>query len=180
MNSSLEQKRGRISDSPKTAESDFLVKLLGEIAQRLKSEYGYVNEQLVRVYGEEGLTEVLIPVSIFSVGLCPSEALTKYLKEEKQLTYHEIAVLIHRNERGVWANYQRAVKKRASRLEISETDSVAVSVFQNDGLSILECLVSYLKDVRHLKNSKIAKLLNKNPSNIWVVYKRAKQKEAKQ
>ncbi|MBR9683855.1 hypothetical protein GOV03_04930 [Candidatus Woesearchaeota archaeon] len=163
--------------SDKNSEEEFLLKIFTEVSQRLKENYDYSDEQLI-VTSEEKKPVIRIPASIF-IKLSPSEALAKYLKEEHDLTYHEISLLINRNERSIWANYQRAIKKQQSPFEIVGTISVPVSVFGNNQLSILECLVSYLKDVLHLKNSKIARLLNKNPSNIWTIYKRAKTKEVK-
>ena len=41
------------------------------------------------------------------------EAIVKYLKEKKNLTYHEIAVLLNRDDRTIWTVYQRARKKNA-------------------------------------------------------------------
>jgi len=41
------------------------------------------------------------------------EAIVKYLKEKKNLTYHEIAVLLNRDDRTIWTVYQRARKKHA-------------------------------------------------------------------
>ena len=41
------------------------------------------------------------------------EAIVKYLKEKKRLTYHEIAVLLNRDDRTIWTVYQRARKKNA-------------------------------------------------------------------
>ncbi len=164
--------------NPNQTEEQFLLTLIKQISNRLKTEHGYQNEQIAKTYAEE--TAIKIPASIFSSKLCPSEALTKYLKEEQGLNYHEISEIINRNERGVWANYQRAIKKQSSKFAIKDSIYVPVTIFQNNNLSILECLVTYLKDTRHLKNSKIAKLLNKNPSNIWTIYNRAKKKEVKQ
>jgi hypothetical protein len=43
-------------------------------------------------------------------------------------------------------------------------------------MSILEALVSYMKDVKKFRNRKIAQLLNKKPANIWTVSNRAKKK----
>ena len=40
------------------------------------------------------------------------EAIVEYLKEKKNLTYHEIAVLTNRNDRTIWTVYNRAKKKR--------------------------------------------------------------------
>jgi len=40
------------------------------------------------------------------------EALVEYLKEKLNLTYHEISILINRDERNIWTVYSRAKKKR--------------------------------------------------------------------
>ena len=53
-----------------------------------------------------------IPLSIFSkTRLSALEALVAYLKEEFSLNYHEIALLLKRDDRTVWTVYQRARKK---------------------------------------------------------------------
>ena len=162
----------------KSSEEQFLLNLLKQISSRLKTEHNYFDEHLLEAYSEKE-KGIMIPVSIFSSKLCPSETLTKYLKEEHDLNYHEISVLINRNERGIWANYQRAIKKIPSKLPITDSFSVPATIFQNNKLSILECLVSHLKDFHNFKNSKIAKLLNKNSANIWTIYNRGKLKEIK-
>ncbi|MBN4049194.1 hypothetical protein JYT91_01110, partial [archaeon AH-315-M20] len=162
----------------KSSEGLFLLNLIKEMSKRLRDEYEFSDEQLYEAFvkGKEEET-LLIPVSIFSTKLAPAEALIKYLKETHDINYHEISILINRNERGVWASYQRAIKKMPSKFEIRETIFVPVSIFADNNFSILECLISYLKDVKHMKNSKIAILLNKNPSNIWTIYNRAKTKK---
>ncbi len=40
------------------------------------------------------------------------EAITEYLKDVKKLTYHEIAVLLNRDDRTIWTGYYRAKRKR--------------------------------------------------------------------
>lgn len=40
------------------------------------------------------------------------EAIVVYLKDIQSLTYHEIAVLINRDDRTIWTCYNRASKKR--------------------------------------------------------------------
>jgi len=56
---------------------------------------------------------LLIPSKILKDRTISSlEAITEFLKEERNLSYHEIGVLINRNERNVWTLYQRAKKKR--------------------------------------------------------------------
>lgn len=53
-----------------------------------------------------------IPISIFSgTKLSALECITAYLKDEFSLNYHEIAVLLKRDDRTIWTVYQRARKK---------------------------------------------------------------------
>ena len=155
-------------------EERFLVEIFSQIKERLKQKYSYTDEEIFRILSSEDVLHV--PVVIFSGKLSPAEALTKFLKEKYDLSYHEIAELIDRDERSVWANYKRAVKKMPWPFEISDGVTVPHSIFIAEK-SILEALVSYLKDVKKMRNKKIAQLLNKNPANIWTVYSRAKNKE---
>ena len=43
------------------------------------------------------------------------ESLVLYLKDEKKLTYHEIAELLNRDDRTIWTVHNRASKKRSPR-----------------------------------------------------------------
>ena len=59
-------------------------------------------------------SKISIPSSILANrSLSVLEAISKYLKEEKGLTYHEIAVLLNRDDRTIWTCYNRAKKKNA-------------------------------------------------------------------
>ena len=40
------------------------------------------------------------------------EAIVEYLREEKGLTFHRIAVLLNRDDRTIWTAYSRVRKKR--------------------------------------------------------------------
>lgn len=42
------------------------------------------------------------------------EAIIEYLKEVRKMTYHEISVLLNRDERNIWTIYNRAKKKRSN------------------------------------------------------------------
>ncbi|MBI4154486.1 hypothetical protein HY498_00155 [Candidatus Woesearchaeota archaeon] len=52
-----------------------------------------------------------VPVSILDSNLSSLEALVFYLKNKFSLSFHEIAVLLKRNDRTVWTVYQRAKNK---------------------------------------------------------------------
>ncbi len=56
--------------------------------------------------------EISIPVSVFKnrkFGMLESSVV--YLKEEYKLSYHEIAVLLNRDDRTIWTSYNKAKKK---------------------------------------------------------------------
>ena len=155
------------------AEERFLVDMFGQITERLKQKYNYSSEDISKLWGSSN--EIFVPVLIFAGKLSPSEALAKYLKENCGIGFVDIAKIIQRDQRAIWANYRRAVKKMPWPFDIKESAEVPVSVFTAEK-SILESLVSYLKEEKKLRNKKIAQLLNKSPANIWTVYNRAKKK----
>jgi hypothetical protein len=57
--------------------------------------------------------EIKIPVSVLANrSVATLEAVVAYLKEKCNLSYHEIAVLLHRDDRTIWTCYHRVQKKR--------------------------------------------------------------------
>ena len=170
----IDKKRGNgLTFNSAHPEERFLVDILAQISERLKQKYNYSDEEILKLWNNDSL---LVPVVIFAGKLSPAEALAKFLKENHELSYTEISELIGRDQRGIWANYKRAIKKMPWPFEVNDSITVPVSIF-NSEKSILEALVSYLKDVKKLRNKKIAQLLNKNPANVWTVHNRAKKKE---
>jgi len=58
--------------------------------------------------------DIKIPISVFADrSLASLEAVVEYMKENLELSYHEIAVLLKRNDRTIWTCYHRAKKKRS-------------------------------------------------------------------
>lgn len=158
----------------KSLKKEEVLNILERVTNHLKENYSMSEEE---IFAElKGAKEIFVPASVFSYNLSPAEALVKYLKEEKELRYKEIAELIGRDERGVWGSYKRALRKHPERLKVREVDvMVPVSVFRSNK-SILESLVSYLIDIKKMKGSEVAKLLNKSASTVWTVYNRSKKK----
>ena len=61
----------------------------------------------------DGISTYFIPVSILqNRSLSVLENIVSYFKDTFGLTYHNIAVLLNRNDRTIWTVYQRAQKKR--------------------------------------------------------------------
>jgi hypothetical protein len=150
--------------------------LLKSIIRFMKMNQQLSLKELVSLYTEVS-PEESVPVSIFSTALSPSEALCKYLKENRSLSFHEIAVLLNRDDRSVWTSYSRAAGKTRAQFTIAEDDiHIPVLIFQDRSFSILEHVVSYLRENYRYSNSKIARLTKKNPSSIATVANRAVSK----
>ena len=168
----IERKKENEFGISKDHEERFLAEMLSHISERLKQKYKYSDGELLKLWNNN---DVLIPVGIFSGKISPAEALAKFLRENHDMTYVQISKHIGRDGRSVWANYKRASKKMPWPFEVANDVCVPLSIFSAEK-SILESIVSYLKEVKQFRNKKIAKLLNKNSANIWTVYNRAKKK----
>ncbi|MBI2671300.1 hypothetical protein HYX16_00010 [Candidatus Woesearchaeota archaeon] len=56
--------------------------------------------------------EFNLKTSIFhDFNLTIFEALVKYLKEEKNFNFHEISLILNRDERNIWTVYKNSLKK---------------------------------------------------------------------
>ena len=119
--------------------------------------------------------EILIPVSIFNSKLGSLETVCKYLKENLKLNYHEIAELLNRNDRTVWATCRNASRKVKKRLVAKEGQTIPISIIANRKLSVLEAIVSHLKQF-NLTYREIGVMLKRDERNVWTVHNRAKKK----
>lgn len=174
-----------MSKSTKNKKEDINQTLLAKaqnnelLKQVLKKSYEEDNiqlEQVIKIF--QGIKQELsIPLSIFSHHLHPAEALCKYLKENEHLSNREIAQLLSRNNKSVWATYQRAIKKKKIKfIKKQEKYFLPISVFQNRSYSFLEAIIHYLNSVYHLTNPEIGKLLSKSANSMAVLAKRAREK----
>ena len=124
--------------------------------------------------------EISFPVKIFNDELTVLESIVKYLREEKNLSFHNIANFLKRDERNIWGIYNKTKKKYSKKFVVEKSElEIPVSIF-NDKLSALESLVYYLHDELNLKFSQIAKLIHRDQRTIWVSYSRARKKYVKQ
>ncbi|MBI2541325.1 hypothetical protein HYV80_01270 [Candidatus Woesearchaeota archaeon] len=145
----------------------------------LKERYNVSSGEILSLIEERHVSkDILIPVSIFETeNLSALEAICKYLKEDLQLTYSKIALLLNRNSRTIWTTYSNAARKAKEKLPVKESKFfIPVSIFTDRKLSVLEAIVSHLKDGFNLRYGEIAALLNRDERNIWTAYKKAKKK----
>ena len=122
---------------------------------------------------------VLLPIDIFNNDFLSSlETVTKYMKEELNYRFRDIALLLNRSQKTVWDAYDGSRKKMDSRFSLDKDIRFLIPsfVFIDRSLSFLEALTEYLKDNLNLRYCQIASLLNRDPRTIWTVYQRAKDK----
>ncbi len=126
-------------------------------------------------------TALFLPVSIFfNDSLSALEAITKFLREERNLRYSEIADVLNRDERTIWCTYSNSKKKMQERLATGTSSiQIPVSAISSRELSVLETLAFYLKDEMNLSFNRIAAVLRRDYRTIWTVYRRAKIKRMK-
>jgi len=61
----------------------------------------------------ENPSGIRIPLRVFrDRNVAVLESITEYLKDEKEMSFHEIAVLLNRDDRTIWTCYNRVKKKR--------------------------------------------------------------------
>jgi len=91
-----------------------IAQILGRNQRNLWHTYNNAQKKLsTRFQIKE--SDILVPLDIFlqQTSLSPSEAVVVYLKEQRQLSLHQIATMLHRDDRTVWTTYNRAKKKHA-------------------------------------------------------------------
>ncbi len=184
-------KKSENNASKKPIYIDEEIKLLYEIELRdltkafishLKYEHKLDSGQITTLFGKRILKKELLPLSIFDNNeLSCLQTIVKFLKEEFKLRFHDIALLLNRDDRTIWATYNNATKKRKERLPVKESKFfIPISILKDRKFSVLESIVSYLKDNFNLRYSEIAILLNRDERNIWTVYNRAMKKKNEQ
>jgi DNA-directed RNA polymerase specialized sigma24 family protein len=121
--------------------------------------------------------QILIPLFVFQTKLSPFEAIVKYLVEEKQLGFTEIAKKTNRSPKTIWATYQKTREKFSEKFSPKPSEiSIPLEVFFKVELSVLESLTVYLSETKKLRITDIARLLGKSKTTIHTTYTRAREK----
>ncbi len=169
-----------------TAHSEFLrsffadrskSELLDLFVKHLQQEHKLnIEESNSLVGGKE--KEVLLPISIFdNRKLSALETITKYLKENKKLSFHGIGEMLNRNERCIWTTYNNSRKKMPEGISVKPSKYlIPADIITNRKLSVLENITKYMKEKLGISLHEIAVLLNRDDRTIWTVYNRANKK----
>ena len=168
---------------PKKELIETIEKKLLDTLDHLKAQ-GLSSKEIINLVNKslkvEVKEEVKVPISVFNNEYLSSlENIVKYLRENLLLSFKQIASLTNRNEIALAVTYRNAKKKLETKFVIEEISpySIPVSILQDRNISVLENVVSYLKDTFGLTYHKIAVLLNRNDRTIWTVYQRARKKK---
>ncbi len=108
------------------------------------------------------------------------EALIEYLKEHVKLNYHQIGVVLRRDERNIRDLYllakEKRLKKKSGIVVPEKIIHIPISIFADKKVSALEALVAYLHVKLGFSYHEIAVMLNRDDRTIWTCYHRFKQK----
>ena len=140
--------------------------------KQLQENYNISEKEVTAILEEK---ELVIPITIFSKRLGALESLVKYLKENMNMSYHEIAQKLGRDDRTIWTAYKKAVKKHKEKIAAKETPILLPIELFNTSLTVLESAIIFLKE-KGMKFSEVAGLLQRDQRNIWTIYTRAKKK----
>jgi len=156
-----------------------LISAIGTLLNYLEETQGISKIDILSKVQESEQKDILIPLSIFREELAGLEAISKYMKENLNLSNMEISHILNRSNKTIWSAYSNAVEKRKKRFEaVDDEIFLPAGIFRKRHLSILETIVDFLKK-RNLRNSQIAKILNKDQRTIWTVCSRIEKKMKK-
>lgn len=120
-----------------------------------------------------------IPVGILNnENLSALETTTKYLKENLDMRFCDIAKALNRDESTIWDAYKNSTEKSPGYLEYSSEIEIPLAIIGNRRLSTLESIICYLKDVLGMKYCDIARLIGRNDRTVWTCYQRSRKKRA--
>src|SRR4030042_5451958 len=102
--------------------------------------------------------ETYLPASIFRNELTPLQIVVKYLRESLSKSNKQIAMLLNRDLRAIWATYKSVEKIKIEWKEGSEGPDIQIplEIFRDEKLTAFEALVTFLLDLE-LNYSDIAR-----------------------
>lgn len=118
--------------------------------------------------------EAGIPLSLFNSNMTPLQVVIKYAKEKVGLSNVKIASLIGRDPQTVWITYRAVRNKRFSQEDLGGL-LIPFSIFKDESLSALECLVSFLKE-KEFSYAQMGRLIGRDQRTVWTAWSRARKK----
>jgi len=146
---------------------------LKELMYEIRSRYNLTPKQVFDLIEtkEPGL---FIPLALFSnrkLGVL--ETVVKYMRENMEMSFGKMAVLLKRDYRTIWCTYDKAKKKDFYRFKTEEQRYlIPIEIFADRKHGVLEALARYCRDELKLSNSEIAHLIKRDNRTVWTVLHR--------
>jgi hypothetical protein len=158
--------------SRETLSNDKSVAALKLLLETIGDRYDATPDEIFSLISDH--KEDSVPLSVFSNrDLGVLETIVKYLKENKGKRYSEIASLLSRDQRTIWATYSKASAKSKNKLWVKPSPiSIPLSVFASRDRSPLGSLVNYLRKQHKLSYKEIADALFKDYQTIYTTHRR--------
>lgn len=117
-----------------------------------------------------------IPFSIFSSDLSCLETICKYLREELNISFNEMSVLLNRKPITLRTTYNNAKTKHPERFtNFNFCHNMPISILRNRKYTTFEIAISYLKE-NGVSLKDISKIMCRSYKTIWTTYSRSKKK----
>ncbi|MBN1385886.1 hypothetical protein JW968_02795 [Candidatus Woesearchaeota archaeon] len=179
----MERKRGeeRAEGGTNSSANLILDQDLGLIRHALKNyitKRGISEKEMLRILAQM-MTEKekpMLPIQIFSSELGVLESIVKYMKENLCMKNSEIAKMLYRNDRTIWATYDKSQKKHPAPFPPADKKVIPIAIFQHREAGALEVLTIFMHDELELSFTQIGNSIGRDPRTIWTSYNKGKKK----
>ena len=122
-------------------------------------------------------SKIHLPISIFSSNLSSLETICKYLREELNLPFNEMATLLNRQPITLRTSYNKSKQKHPKKFKnFNFSQNIPISKFKDRKYTTFEIVIIHLKENCNLSLNEIASLTQRNYKTVWTTYSRAKKK----
>jgi len=137
------------------------------LINKIKDAYGVEDSEIA-----DSIFADALPLDALTAdNLTVFESAVKYLRENRSKKFTEIAPLLQRSQKTVWATYSRACEKNSSRIISKSSVLIPLSIFRDNNYSPLESVVAYLLS-KNLGITAIARTLGKAVTTISTIKSR--------
>ena len=150
------------------------IEKLTQVLDTVFSKYDLSPKEVLEALSKQ--KQDTLPLSVFSTKkLSVLEIVVKYLKENKEMRYSDIARLLNRDQRTIWVTYDNSLKKSKKKLSDKGGADIPINIFKDRRMPVLVSLVKYLKDNLDYSFSQISGFLNRNYQTVYTSYRRGDQ-----
>lgn len=121
--------------------------------------------------------EIHLPLSIFSPSISCLETICKYLREELNISFKDMAKLLNRKPITLRTSFNNANKKHPTKFtNFNFNFNIPISLLSNRKYTTFEIIIIYLKEKKQISLKNISSIFHRNYKTIWTTYSRARKK----